>query len=100
MGWQWCAGCGADAAPYFRIFNPVLRGEKFDSEGHYIRRWIPELARLDSRHLHNPWTAAMSALAAAGVNLGKYYPEPVVDLQDSRRLALKAWDEVRSLPGS
>jgi deoxyribodipyrimidine photo-lyase len=100
MGWQWCAGCGADAAPFFRIFNPVLQGEKFDSEGHYIRRWIPELARLDNRHLHKPWTAVPSALAAAGVNLGKDYPEPVVDLQFSRTLALNAWDQIRQLPGS
>jgi deoxyribodipyrimidine photo-lyase len=95
MGWQWCAGCGADAAPFFRIFNPVLQGEKFDKEGHYIRRWIPELGRLENRHLHKPWTADPSVLAAAGIVMGKDYPEPVVDLQDSRRLALSAWDQVR-----
>ena len=100
MGWQWCAGCGADAAPFFRIFNPVLQGEKFDSEGRYLRRWLPELARLENRHLHKPWTAAPSVLAAAGVILGKDYPEPVVDLQDSRRRALNAWDQMRQLHGS
>jgi len=97
MGWQWCAGCGADAAPFFRIFNPVLQGEKFDREGRYIRRWLPELARLENRHLHKPWTAAPSVLAAAGIVPGKDYPEPVVDLQDSRRRALSAWDQVRQL---
>ena len=97
MGWQWCAGCGADAAPFFRIFNPVLQGEKFDREGRYIRRWIPELARLENRHLHKPWTADPSVLAAAGIVPGKDYPEPVVDLQDSRRRALNAWDQVRQL---
>jgi deoxyribodipyrimidine photo-lyase len=97
MGWQWCAGCGADAAPYFRIFNPVLQGEKFDKEGCYIRRWIPELAKLENRYLHKPWTADPSVLAAAGIVLGKDYPEPVVDLQDSRRRALRTWDQVRQL---
>ena len=97
MGWQWCAGCGADAAPFFRIFNPVLQGEKFDREGRYIRRWIPELARLENRHLHKPWTAGPSVLAAAGIVPGRDYPEPAVDLQDSRRLALNAWDQVRQL---
>jgi len=95
MGWQWCAGCGADAAPFFRIFNPVLQGEKFDKEGRYIRRWLPELARLENRHLHKPWTADPSVLAAAGIVPGKDYPEPAVDLQDSRRRALNAWDQVR-----
>jgi deoxyribodipyrimidine photo-lyase len=97
MGWQWCAGCGADAAPFFRIFNPVLQGEKFDRDGHYIRRWLPELARLENRHLHKPWTADPSVMAAAGIVPGKDYPEPVVDLQDSRRRALNAWDQVRQL---
>jgi deoxyribodipyrimidine photo-lyase len=95
MGWQWCAGCGADAAPFFRIFNPVLQGEKFDKEGRYIRRWIPELARLENRYLHKPWAADPSVLAAAGIVPGKDYPEPVVDLPDSRRRALSAWDQVR-----
>jgi deoxyribodipyrimidine photo-lyase len=100
MGWQWCAGCGADAAPFFRIFNPVLQGEKFDREGRYIRRWVPELARLENRYLHKPWTAAPAVLDAAGVILGKDYPEPVVDLQDSRRRALNVWDHIRQLHGS
>jgi deoxyribodipyrimidine photo-lyase len=100
LGWQWCAGCGADAAPFFRIFNPVLQGEKFDPEGRYIRRWVPELARLENRHLHQPWTADPSVLATAGIVPGKDYPEPVVDLPDSRKRALSAWDQVRQLPAS
>jgi deoxyribodipyrimidine photo-lyase len=100
MGWQWCAGCGADAAPYFRVFNPVLQGEKFDKEGHYIRRWIPELGNLEKRYIHKPWAADPSVLAAAGIVLGKDYPEPVVDLQESRRRALGAWDQVRQLQAS
>jgi deoxyribodipyrimidine photo-lyase len=95
MGWQWTAGCGADAAPYFRIFNPVLQGEKFDKKGLYIRRWIPELAKLENRYIHKPWEADPLILADAGVILGKDYPEPVVDLQDSRRQALNAWDHIR-----
>ena len=97
INWQWVSGTGLDAAPYFRIFNPVLQGEKFDREGRYIRRWIPELARLENRHLHKPWTAGPSVLAAAGIVPGRDYPEPAVDLQDSRRLALNAWDQVRQL---
>ena len=95
MGWQWCAGCGADAAPYFRIFNPVLQGEKFDKAGLYIRRWLPELAGLDNKYIHKPWAADPAVLADAGVILGKDYPEPLVDLQDSRKRALGAWDQVR-----
>jgi deoxyribodipyrimidine photo-lyase len=95
MGWQWTAGCGADAAPYFRIFNPVVQGEKFDSDGAYIRRWVPELAGLDNRYLHKPWTADPEILADAGISLGKSYPEPLVELQQSRREALTAWDRVK-----
>jgi len=97
MGWQWTTGCGADAAPYFRIFNPVLQGEKFDSDGAYVRRWVPELAGLDNRHLHKPWTADPEILADAGISLGKSYPEPLVELQQSRREALAAWDRVKRL---
>jgi len=95
LGWQWCAGCGADAAPYFRIFNPVLQGEKFDSHGHYIRRWLPELAQLDNRYLHKPWVADPATLSDAGIVLGRDYPELIVDLQESRRRALGAWEQVK-----
>jgi deoxyribodipyrimidine photo-lyase len=86
--WQWVAGSGADAAPYFRIFNPILQGEKFDPDGDYVRRWVPELARLPSKVLHKPWTAKAEQLAAAGVRLGKTYPRPVVDHDKARHRAL------------
>ena len=88
QGWQWTAGCGADAAPYFRIFNPVLQGEKFDAEGEYVRRWVPELARLPARWIHRPWEAPATVLSAAGIKLGHDYPAPIVDLAVSRARAL------------
>ncbi len=91
MGWQWVAGCGADAAPFFRIFNPVLQGEKFDPEGHYVRRYVPELANLPARHIHRPWQAPSLALAEAGLRLGRNYPLPVVDLAAGRTRALDAF---------
>ncbi len=93
--WQWVAGCGADAAPYFRIFNPVLQGEKFDPQGDYVRGFVPELARLDARHIHAPWQAPPDALARAGVTLGKSYPKPIVDLAAGRARALDAYAEIR-----
>jgi deoxyribodipyrimidine photo-lyase len=95
MGWQWVAGSGADAAPWFRIFNPVLQGEKFDMGGRYVRRWVPELAGLDERHIHRPWAADRTVLAGAGIRLGNEYPEPLVDLQASRKAALAAWDHIK-----
>jgi deoxyribodipyrimidine photo-lyase len=88
--WQWVTGSGADAAPYFRIFNPVLQGEKFDARGDYVRRWIPELAALDDGVIHAPWTAAPEALQKAGVTLGDTYPPPIVDHQFARARALAA----------
>ncbi|QIK38195.1 deoxyribodipyrimidine photo-lyase [Caldichromatium japonicum] len=96
LGWQWTAGCGADAAPYYRIFNPVLQGQKFDPEGAYVRRWCPELARLPNRFLHQPWTAPAEVLNTAGIRLGHDYPEPIVDLAASRVRALAAWEGLRS----
>jgi deoxyribodipyrimidine photo-lyase len=98
MGWQWTAGSGADAAPYFRIFNPVLQGEKFDQAGVYVRHWVPELERLDNKYLHRPWSADPAVLADAGIRLGIDYPEPVVDLQASRREALTAWEHIKRQP--
>jgi deoxyribodipyrimidine photo-lyase len=95
LGWQWTAGCGADAAPYFRIFNPVLQGERFDPSGGYVARWVPELARLPARHIHAPWTAPAAVLAAAGVSLGRDYPEAIVDLQASRTRALERFDRIK-----
>jgi deoxyribodipyrimidine photo-lyase len=95
-GWQWVAGCGADAAPYFRVFNPVLQGEKFDPEGDYVRRYVPELAKLPARWIHRPHEAPEEALAAAGVRLGKTYPRPIVDHASARARALAAFEELRA----
>ncbi len=92
--WQWVAGCGADAAPYFRIFNPVLQGEKFDPEGAYVRRFVPELARLPDRALHAPWDAPEAVLRGAGVTLGKTYPRPIIDLKAGRERALAAFKTI------
>ncbi|MGZ8248946.1 cryptochrome/photolyase family protein [Methylomagnum sp.] len=96
LGWQWTAGCGADAAPYFRVFNPVLQGERFDPDGAYVRRWVPELARLPAAFIHKPWQAAPSVLSAAGVRLGESYPRPIVDLQGSRARALEAFGRIKA----
>lgn len=83
-GWQWSAGCGCDAQPYFRVFNPMSQGEKFDPTGGYVRRWVPELSRLPTRYLHAPWTAPAAVLSEAGVVLGETYPKPIVDHQEAR----------------
>ncbi|MBS2019484.1 MAG: deoxyribodipyrimidine photo-lyase [Deltaproteobacteria bacterium] len=79
LGWQWSAGCGVDAQPWFRVFNPVTQGKKFDAKGDYVRRWVPELAKLPDRWLHAPWEAPPEALAKAGIELGRTYPKPIVD---------------------
>ncbi|MCC5795507.1 MAG: deoxyribodipyrimidine photo-lyase [Chromatiales bacterium] len=94
-GWQWVAGSGADAAPFFRIFNPVLQGQKFDPDGHYVRRWVPELARLPDRWLQEPWSAPAEVLAAAGVLLGRDYPAPLVEHPAARERALAAFETLR-----
>jgi len=95
LGWQWVAGCGADAAPYFRVFNPVIQGEKFDPLGSYVRHWVPELAQLPSKWIHRPWEAPDSVLGEAGVVLGEDYPRPIVDLKASRQRALDVWARVK-----
>jgi len=94
LGWQWAAGCGADAAPYFRIFNPMRQGERFDARGDYVRRWVPELADLPSRHVHAPWEASDSVLEAADVRIGLTYPSPIVDHRQARERALSALDAI------
>jgi deoxyribodipyrimidine photo-lyase len=94
--WQWVAGTGADASPYFRIFNPVLQGEKFDAAGIYVRRWVPEIAGLPDKFLHHPWDAPDDVLAAAGVTLGGNYPAPMVDHAMARQRALAAYAVVKS----
>jgi deoxyribodipyrimidine photo-lyase len=93
--WQWVAGCGADAAPYFRVFNPILQGEKFDPDGGYVRRWVPELSELPSRVIHQPWLATPLELAAAGITLGENYPLPIVEHRFGRERALQAYAAVR-----
>jgi deoxyribodipyrimidine photo-lyase len=95
LGWQWVAGCGADAAPYFRIFNPVLQGRKFDPDGAYVRRWVPELAKLPEQWIHAPWQASPAELIRAGVGLGRNYPRPIVDHAAARQRALGALDRIR-----
>ncbi len=94
-GWQWVAGCGADAAPYFRVFNPVSQGEKFDPEGAYVRRCVPDLATLDAKFIHRPWEAPATVLRSAGVALGETYPRPIVDHAFARKRALEAYAACR-----
>lgn len=98
--WQWVAGSGADAAPYFRIFNPVTQGLKFDPDGTYVRRYVPELSRLEGEHIHAPWLAPAGVLAAAGVKLGKTYPAPIVDHARAREAALIAYETIKSSRGA
>jgi deoxyribodipyrimidine photo-lyase len=95
LGWQWTAGCGADAAPFFRIFNPVIQGEKFDPDGRYVRRWIPELSRLGNAWVHRPWQAPAKVLARAGVELGRNYPGPIVSHAIAREIALEAYRKLK-----
>jgi deoxyribodipyrimidine photo-lyase len=94
--WQWVAGCGTDSAPYFRVFNPVLQGEKFDGDGAYVRHWVPEIANLEDDWIHKPWEAPEAALKGAGIVLGKTYPAPIVDHKTARAQALAAFKEIRS----
>ena len=93
--WQWIAGCGADAAPYFRIFNPITQGHKFDPDGKYVRQYIPEIAALPNKYLFSPWEASETILKQAGIELGSTYPRPIVDLKKSRELALTAFKSLK-----
>ena len=95
-GWQWIAGCGADAAPYFRIFNPILQAQKFDKEGDFIHQWVPELANLPAPHCFQPWLAPQATLDNANVKLGDNYPNPIIDLTASRDRALNAYAHLKS----
>jgi deoxyribodipyrimidine photo-lyase len=95
LGWQWAAGCGADAAPYYRIFNPVLQSERFDTDRAYLRRWLPEIAALPNDWIHRPFEAPAPVLSAAGIRLGVDYPMPIVDLKGSRDRALATWKRMR-----
>ncbi len=98
LNWQWVAGSGADASPFFRIFNPVIQGEKFDPEGEYVRRHVPELGKLFGKTIHSPWTLSRSALADAEVELGRTYPSPIVDHKKARQRALQAYEAVKTSP--
>lgn len=93
--WQWTAGSGADAAPYFRVFNPITQGEKFDETGDYVKKWCPELARLPRKFLYSPWTAPELVLREAGVKLGTNYPHPIVDHKEGRARALDAYETMK-----
>ncbi|MDX1563762.1 MAG: deoxyribodipyrimidine photo-lyase [Phycisphaeraceae bacterium] len=95
LGWQWTAGCGADAAPYFRIFNPTLQAEKYDPEGDYVRRWVPELADLPDRWLNEPHRAPAEVLKKTAVKPGKDYPHPMVDHAEARDAALEAYQTMK-----
>ena len=96
MGWQWAAGSGADAQPFFRIFNPISQSKRYDPDGAYVRRWVPELAGLPTKHLHAPWDAPPEVLDEAGVVLGETYPEPIVDHAEARDRALTALKQVNA----
>lgn len=95
LGWQWTAGCGADAAPYFRIFNPTNQGEKFDADGSYVRKWVPELERAPAEWIHKPWAASAAAREAAGIRIGDTYPPPMVDHAAARERALAAFSSIK-----
>lgn len=95
LGWQWTSGTGVDSAPYFRIFNPTLQGERFDPSGRYVRRWVPELAQLPNEAIHAPNTASTEVLAKAKVRLGDTYPSPIVDHKQARIRALSAFQKMR-----
>ncbi len=95
MGWQWCAGSGVDAAPYFRIFNPISQGKRFDAQGVYVKKWVPELSSIPEKWIHNPWEAPQDVLDASEVKIGSSYPEPIIDLKYGRERALKAWATIK-----
>ncbi len=95
FGWQWASGCGADAAPYFRVFNPTTQSEKFDKQGDYLRKWCPELADLPNKWIHKPAEAPDQVLQEAGVELGKDYPKPIVNHAEQRDLALEKWEKIK-----
>ncbi|MFD1927261.1 cryptochrome/photolyase family protein [Sporosarcina siberiensis] len=96
MGWQWVAGSGIDSAPYFRIFNPILQSQKFDGEGVYLRKWLPELAKLPTKYIHTPWEAPIDVLQKAEIELGKTYPFPIIDHSFARKRALEAFATVKT----
>jgi deoxyribodipyrimidine photo-lyase len=99
-GWQWVAGTGTDAQPFFRVFNPVLQGRRFDPQGCYVRRWCPELERVPASAIHEPWLLAESDQHRCGCVIGRDYPKPIVDHQQARRLALARFATLRPTAGA
>ncbi len=93
-GWQWIAGCGADASPYFRIFNPILQGQKFDPQGEYVKKYVPELKNVSNKFIHNPWEMTEENQTNSGCKIGKDYPKPIVDLKETRNRALSAFKTI------
>ena len=93
-GWQWISGCGADASPYFRIFNPILQGQKFDPEGEYVKKYVPELQNVTNKFIHNPWDMPEENQISCGCRIGKEYPNPIVDLKETRNRALSAFKTI------
>jgi deoxyribodipyrimidine photo-lyase len=95
--WQWTAGSGADAAPYFRIFNPILQGKKFDPDGSYTKKYVPELKHLPKKYLFEPWEADDAILKESGIDYGVNYPKPIVSVADSRDIALQAFEKIKKI---
>ena len=93
--WQWVAGCGADAAPYFRIFNPILQGEKFDKEGLYVKKWVPELEKVPNKFIHKPWEMELNFQKSINTFIGKDYPSPIVIHEKARAAALQAFQSLK-----
>ena len=100
FGWQWVAGCGADASPYFRIFNPITQGEKFDPTGAYVRKYVPELSELPNKYLNRPWELGQLDLLSFDVTLGKNYPAPIIEHSVGRQRALDALAKFKTLKNS
>jgi deoxyribodipyrimidine photo-lyase len=92
--WQWVAGSGVDAAPFFRVFNPVTQGEKFDPSGDYVRKYVPELKKMPQKFLFNPWKASTIDLRDTGIVIGRTYPMPMVEIEESRKKALAVYEKL------
>jgi deoxyribodipyrimidine photo-lyase len=95
LGWQWSGGCGADAAPYFRVFNPIIQGQKFDPDGDYVRKYVPELAKMPTKYIHTPWEAPDGIQDHLGIKIGEDYPQPIIEHKAGRERALAALDKLK-----